>query len=509
MTINTIANLGAKIRFNQPSMENGSTVAAQALGEVLARIIQSCCRVALMDKPAGATTLIGATFPSTANGMDLEFGRGINPTTQATGVKALQVRVADTSQAGIGSTCCAGMMRAADKVVVTGYRPAIAGAAAPGVALTAGAVAAWDKPFGRYEGGGHTLYKSPSPSPAPLAIRNPHGESISVSTFNTRYDQGRAAVDTVKNLAKTKDIILLQEVKGTTLEHVTAGIFDTHEPYLGQGNEKGNNGEFSPVYFNRKKFDAVHMEHMQLNEKGDSGAGSAREANFVLLKDKQTGATTLVVNTHLDNFSAASRQEGIDKIDKKVAEIKSTYPVDSVMVGGDFNENPNNFKSKTGLNGANYEHGMGTFKNGAILDGILVSQPNTGTIASDSYTVTDGGASDHHIVSRDISVTAHADARKADLKPSNFGALLWDKAGFTGDAWITGFGTAGPTDQKWNDRITSIKTSDETVLTAHKDSTRDAAYNDSSNTKTVLAGDVANVGANINDSFSEIQVGPR
>ena len=340
-------------------------------------------------------------------------------------------------------------------------------------------------------------------------LDDPYTAPIHVSQLNTRYDQGAAAVGTVQKLAKDKDIILLTEVKGDTLEHVTAGIFDTHEPYLGQGNDKGYEGEFSPIYFNRKKFDAVYTEHIQLNEKGDSGAGSAREANFVLLKDKQTGATILVANTHLDNLSRQSQNEGIEKIKSKIEEIKSKYPVDSVMIGGDFNRNPNDLQKDTGLRGANYNPQLGTFENGSNLDGILVSQPKDGTFSSNNYTVTDGGASDHNVVSRNISVQSHNDARKASLKPTNFGALLFDASEFHGQTWITGFGTTGPKNTDWNDRITSVKVSDETKLTALRNSQRDPKFNDPSNTATAFTGDVSNVGEKLNDSFSFVQVGPK
>ena len=231
--------------------------------------------------------------------------------------------------------------------------------------------------------------------------------------------------------------------------------------------------------------------------------GSPRVANFILLKDTQTGATVLVSNTHLDNNSEAARQSGIQKINAKIESIKAKFPVDSVIAGGDFNTNPNSAAPSLGLNGAAYVPGHGTFENGANIDGILVSGSETGTAAS-GYRVTDGGASDHNIVSRSVTVTAHNDARKAALRPANFGAIVYDAINYGGDAWITGFGTSGPINTQWNDRISSVRVSDDAILTATTDSNRDPAHTTAHNKTTQLEGAVPWVGTDVNDTFSTL-----
>ena len=337
-------------------------------------------------------------------------------------------------------------------------------------------------------------------APAPLS------KPITVSTFNTRYDQGAAAVDTLNRIAPHNDILLLQEVKNNAMMSITSNLFGSHAPYLGETHNHDWQGEYEPIFYNKKRFEAVYTDHIQLNEAGDLGAGSPRHANFVLLKDRQTGATVLVSNTHLDNWSDASQQSGIEKIKAKIASIKAQYPVDSVISGGDFNRDPNSAASTLGLQGANYSfNSLPTLRDGGNADGILVSGRDAGTAAS-GFKVTDGGASDHNIVSRSVQVTAHDDPRKAALKPANPGAIVYDAANYDGDGWIIGFGTNGPINTQWNDHISSVRVGDDTTLTASSHSPRDPAYLTPQNVTTQLKGSVPWVGAAVNDTFSGLSV---
>jgi len=59
-------------------------------------------------------------------------------------------------------------------------------------------------------------------------------------------------------------------------------------------------------------------------------------ANFVLLKEKETGATILVSNSHLDNFSEAARQQWIEKI--KADTATTTLKDDVAWVGTEAND---------------------------------------------------------------------------------------------------------------------------------------------------------------------------
>jgi len=343
----------------------------------------------------------------------------------------------------------------------------------------------------------------------PLADAAVKTEPITISTFNTRYDQGEAAVGTVDRKSASSDIILLQEVKPDTLSNITSTLFDTHQPYVGQSHSGGYTGEFSPIYYNKERFEAVYTSSIKLNEKGELGAGSPRMANFVLLREKETGATVLVSNTHLDNFSFDAREQGVTKINAELHRIRCEFPVDSVIAGGDFNMNANIFAAhRLGLDGADYDPTRPTYKSnlGSDFDGILVSRDVESTTTNDRYEISDSGPSDHEVVSRDIVVTANADARKAHLQVANHGALLNDGIDYTGKTLILGFGAPEAQNTDWNDEISSVRVSEGASLTAKSRSQRDPDYAKPDTVTTNLKGNVAWVGADVNDTFSEIGV---
>ena len=58
----------------------------------------------------------------------------------------------------------------------------------------------------------------------PLPVTAP----IKVSTFNTRFDQGKSAVLTVDKLSADSEIVLLREIKGNTLNWVFRPIVTAH-----------------------------------------------------------------------------------------------------------------------------------------------------------------------------------------------------------------------------------------------------------------------------------------
>ena len=65
----------------------------------------------------------------------------------------------------------------------------------------------------------------------PLPIDSPPlpvTASIKVSTFNTRFDQGKSAVLTVDKLSADSEIVLLREIKGNTLNWVFRPIVTAH-----------------------------------------------------------------------------------------------------------------------------------------------------------------------------------------------------------------------------------------------------------------------------------------
>lgn len=303
----------------------------------------------------------------------------------------------------------------------------------------------------------------------------PASTPFTVTTYNVRYDNADSSMDYVDELSETgadgqppSDIIMLQEVELGPLKRFAHRLHDTHTPYVGNGRDGGTDGEFNPIFYNTERFDAIHTEQLKLHEDGEFGAGSARIANFVLLRDKATGATVLVVNTHLDNQSPEARSIGMAKIQAKIDEIRNMHPgwVDGVLLGGDFNAGAD--LAGDGFSApdedAAFENPDGKY---TTVDHLLLSNEDfqaPGAQELPTYHVADTGHSDH--LSRTITVTVDTTPTalqdRSGFRNANLGAIAYEHVGQTGsdaplvgNAWIFGFGL-DPTETNWNDELSGI-----------------------------------------------------
>lgn len=336
---------------------------------------------------------------------------------------------------------------------------------------------------------------------------------INVSSFNVRYSTALDTHATINNLteqgldgAAASDIILLQEVTWQTTGNIIHQTQDTHTTFLGEGYDGETNGEFSPVLYNHERFDAVYTEHLPLHNKGDYGAGTGRVANFVLLKDKLTGGTVLVVNCHLDNKSAEAREFAKEKIQDKIDSIKSEYPVDTVMWGGDIND-------AEGVTG--YEEPSADTTpagNGhRDLDHLYIDSASDSMWAG-SYAIQDGGASDHDVYTGTLAMWTGLDSKedRAGLTNQNSGVLLYgdrvstDKnKNYEGDFLLVGYGAPDIRDQqrpRFSDVSGMYVSEGSSVTVQHNENGPD-------NNKTEeYEGFVPWVGTEHNDQFSLVQV---
>jgi endonuclease/exonuclease/phosphatase family metal-dependent hydrolase len=184
---------------------------------------------------------------------------------------------------------------------------------------------------------------------------------ISVMTFNIRYDAGgsgsyfdsngwlyiagprRDKVSSVIN-AFAPDIFGVQEALNHQVKDMI-GMFPDYV-FVGVGRDDGDTaGEYAGIFYRAGRFSERNGGTFWLSTTPDvpgtvfAGSGSIRIATWVSLVDELTGNPLIVLNTHLDNFSASSRERSATLIRQRLETL--TGGVIPAIVTGDFNTGPN------------------------------------------------------------------------------------------------------------------------------------------------------------------------
>ena len=170
------------------------------------------------------------------------------------------------------------------------------------------------------------------------------------ATFNMRYDnQGDApnhwgarkerVAQYIKDMKL--DVVGTQEVLHNQFEDLKAMLPDFEAVGVARDDGK-TKGEYSAVYFNKKKFDALDSGTFWLAENPDSvgmmgwDAACTRVATWAKLKEKTTGKIIMAVNTHFDHVGVEARKQSALLIIRKIKEIVGDQPA---VLTGDFNVN--------------------------------------------------------------------------------------------------------------------------------------------------------------------------
>lgn len=170
---------------------------------------------------------------------------------------------------------------------------------------------------------------------------------VRVMSFNIRYDNPADSAnvwtfrkDSVAAYIQStgSDIIGMQEVLNNQLNDLQTELPDY--AYVGVGREDGHTkGEYAPIFYRKDKFELVDGSTFWLSESPDSvslgwDAACVRIATWAKLKNKQTGAIFLAVNTHFDHVGVEARRQSALLIIEKIKEIVGEHPT---MLTGDFN----------------------------------------------------------------------------------------------------------------------------------------------------------------------------
>lgn len=170
--------------------------------------------------------------------------------------------------------------------------------------------------------------------------------NLRVMTYNIRYDTPKDGLDTW-NLRKEAvvsavrfhkaDILCIQEGLSHSVQYLGQQL---GYEWFGVGRNDGKAaGEYSAIFYNPRRFKRLDGGNFWLSptpEKPSRGwaASNIRIATWIKLKDKLSGRTLFVFNTHLDDGSKTARLEGTKLLMSRIQSIAGTSPV---VLTGDFN----------------------------------------------------------------------------------------------------------------------------------------------------------------------------
>lgn len=173
-------------------------------------------------------------------------------------------------------------------------------------------------------------------------------QSVRVMSFNIRYDNpndnqnswDNRKTDVVNLIQKHHpDFLGVQEALWHQVEFILQNNSDYQ--FIGKGREDGNQkGEFSPIFFNVKKFELVSQKTFWLSPTPDSvsvgwDAALKRVCTYGQFKNKQTHQVFHVFNAHFDHQGAQAREKSAELIVSKINEWGLQKA--NVIVMGDFN----------------------------------------------------------------------------------------------------------------------------------------------------------------------------
>lgn len=167
-------------------------------------------------------------------------------------------------------------------------------------------------------------------------IRNSHAND-GVNKWSKRRESFVALIRKVN-----PDILGTQEVLIDQLKYLKKSLNDYDSWGVGRNDGK-HKGEHSVIFFRKEKYEQVKGGNFWLSETPDIpgskswDAALTRICSWVQLKDKSTGKTFFVFNTHFDHRGKQARRNSATLIHHYIDSLSGNDPV---IVTGDFNLEP-------------------------------------------------------------------------------------------------------------------------------------------------------------------------
>jgi endonuclease/exonuclease/phosphatase family metal-dependent hydrolase len=170
--------------------------------------------------------------------------------------------------------------------------------------------------------------------------------TIRFATYNIGYDNPKATdnlwinrVPLMVDLVKKKDFDIwgIQEGLQNQLTDLSAGL--PQYEWFGAGRTDGHNGERCAIFYKPAKFEKLKTGDFWLSATPDNpgigwDASLPRICTWGQFKEKTTGITFFVFNTHLDDKGSQARREGLALILNQMNKIAGNSPA---LLCGDFN----------------------------------------------------------------------------------------------------------------------------------------------------------------------------
>lgn len=190
--------------------------------------------------------------------------------------------------------------------------------------------------------------------------------SISCMTYNIRTDKDNIPGKTwncrkaaVLEMLKTKryDFVGVQEAQYHQFRYLDT-LLENYQSYgRGRGVENADD-EFVPIYFNFVKWKLIEANISWFSNtpqvpgsKELNSSSHPRIMTWGIFRHVLHAKLVLVINTHLDHVSEASRAMAVERIKNLIFKIKKSRSVDSIILMGDFNmtKGSNLYKTLIGL----------------------------------------------------------------------------------------------------------------------------------------------------------------
>ncbi|MDK2908892.1 MAG: hypothetical protein PWR20_459 [Bacteroidales bacterium] len=176
-------------------------------------------------------------------------------------------------------------------------------------------------------------------------------QELALMTFNIRFDNPADGInawpnrkDAVVEMLKREKVVIvgLQEALLNQLNDLKTGL--PGFTWFGHGRDDGKTaGEFSAILYDSTWFELIEGKTFWLSPTPDSpglkgwDAACPRIVTWVRLKNKETGNSFVVMNTHLDHIGEVARRNSALMVSQLAKDLASTGPV---ILMGDFNATP-------------------------------------------------------------------------------------------------------------------------------------------------------------------------
>ncbi|HPR26988.1 endonuclease/exonuclease/phosphatase family protein [Lentimicrobium sp.] len=198
--------------------------------------------------------------------------------------------------------------------------------------------------------------------PLVYTCKNNEQVRINVLSFNIRYDNPDDSLNNWKyrrDFASEMirfygaDIIGAQEVLKNQLDDLADAL--PGFSYIGVGRLDGKeDGEFAPIFYNSGRFSVLESGHFWLSETpevpGSKGwdAACERIVTWAVFKDKSSGKSFALYNTHFDHVGETAQRESAIML---LAHIRENVKEIPVVLTGDLNVIPGSEAVSTLLSG--------------------------------------------------------------------------------------------------------------------------------------------------------------